>query len=158
MAYYFATAIAIFIFALGLEATALNEQNGNMRDGRFLTKREASPYPLDSTDIQSLKKILAFVEAAVDQDAYAQQIRHTQAAVGQDAYAQQIRNTQQINTQQVLASTNKGYMQGPRRYDETMNENRGMQQAESKFYDALQAIVASKRPGSGGGGSFGSGR
>lgn len=136
MAYYFATAIAIFIFALGLEATALNEQNGNMRDGRFLTKREASPYPLDSTDIQSLKKILAFVEAAVDQDAYAQQ----------------------INTQQVLARTNKGYMQGPRRYDEAMNENRGMQQAESKFYDALQAIVAAGRPGSGGGGSFGGGR
>ena len=136
MAYYFATVIAIFIFALGLEATALHEQNGNMRDGRFLTKREAPPYPLDSTDIQSLKKILAFVEAAVDQDAYAQQ----------------------INTQQVLARTNKGYMQGPRRYDEAMNENRGMQQAESKFYDALQAIVAAGRPGSGGGGSFGGGR
>ena len=142
MAYYFATAIAIFIFALGLEATALHEQNGNMRDGRFLTKREAPPYPLDSADIQSLKKILAFVEAAVDQD----------------AYAQQIRNTQQINTQQVLASTNKGYMQGPRRYDEAVNENRGMQQAERKFYDALQAIVVAGRPGSGGGGSFGGGR
>ena len=138
MAYYFATAIAIFIFALGLEATALNEQNGNMRDGRFLTKREAPPYPLDSTDIQSLKKILAFVEAAVDQDAYAQQSR---------------------NTQQVLASTNKGYMQGPRHYDEVMNENRsGMQQAERKFYDALKAFVAAGRPGSGGGGSFGGGR
>ena len=142
MAYYFATVIAIFIFALGLEATALNEHNGNMRDDRFLTKHEASPYPLDSTDIQSLKKILAFVEAAMDQD----------------AYAQQSRNTQQTNTQQVLASTNKGYMQGPRRYDEAMTENRGMQQAESKFYDALQALVASKRPGSGGGGSFGGGR
>ena len=123
MAYCFATVIAIFIFALGLEATALNEQNGNMRDDRFLTKREAPPYPLHSTDIQSLKKILAFVEAAVDQD------------------------TQSRNTQQVLASTNKGYMQGPRRYDEAMNENRGMKQAESKFYDALQALVAAGRRG-----------
>ena len=71
----------------------------------------------------------------------------------QDVYAQQSRNTQQA-----LASTNKGYMQGPRRYDEVMNENKGMKQAESKIYDALQAIVANKRPGSGGGGSFGSGR
>ena len=136
MAYYFATVIAIFIFALGLEATALNEHNGNIRDERFLTKHEASPYPLDSTDIQSLKKILAFVESAVDQDAYAQQ----------------------TNTQQVLARTNKGYMQGPRRYDEAMTENRGMKQTESKFYDALKAFVAAGRPGSGGGGSFGGGR
>ena len=129
MAYYFATVIAIFIFALGLEATALNEQNGNMRDGRFLTKREAPLYPLDSTDIQSLKKILAFVESAVDR-----------------------------NTQQVLASTNEAYMQGPGRYDEAMTENREMKQTESKFYDALKAFVASGRPGSGGGGSFGGGR
>ena len=129
MAYYFATVIAIFIFALGLEATALNEQNGNMRDGRFLTKREAPPNPLDSADIQSLKKILAFVELAVDR-----------------------------NTQQVLASNNQAYMQGPGRYDEAMTENRGMKQTESKFYDALKAFVAAGRPGSGGGGSFGGGR
>ena len=131
MAYYFATVIAIFIFALGLEATALNEQNGNMRDGRFLTKREAPPNPLDSTDIQSLKKILAFVESAVDR-----------------------------NTQQVLASTNQleAYMQGPRRYDEAMTENREMKQTESKFYDALKAFVASGRPGRGGRGYIGAGR
>lgn len=44
MGYYFATAIAIiFIFALGVEATALHEKNGNMRDDRFLMKHEASP-------------------------------------------------------------------------------------------------------------------
>ena len=129
MAYYFATVIAVFIFALGLQATALNEQNGNIRNDRFLTKREASPYPLDSTDIQSLKKILAFAEAAVDQDAYAQRSR---------------------NTQQALASTNIGYMQGPRRYDEAMTKDRGMKQAESKFYDALQALVAAGRRGGGG--------
>jgi hypothetical protein len=110
-----------------------------MRDGRFLTRREAPPNPLsflDSADIQSLKKILAFVETAVHQDAYAQQ----------------------INTQQILASASRGSMQGPSRYDEMMKQDREMQQVESKFYDTLQAMMSSNRPGSGGGGSFGGGR
>ncbi len=140
MACYIVTGIAIIIFALGLEATALREQNGNMRDGRFLTRREASPNPLsflNSADIQSLKKILAFIETAVHQDA----------------------NAQQINTQQILASASRGSMQGPSRYDEMMKQDREMQQVESKFYDTLQAMIASSiRPGSGGGGSFGGGR
>lgn len=136
MAYYF-VGIAIFIIALGLEATALQVRNGNLRDDRFLTRREASPYPhLDYVDIQSLKKIVAVLEAAAHQDAYAQH----------------------DNTPQMLANANKGYVQGPSHYDEMMNENREMQQTESKFYDKLQAIVASMRPGSGGGGSFGGGR
>jgi hypothetical protein len=81
-------------------------------------RREAPPnLPsfLDSADIQSLKKILAVVEAAVHQDSYAQQ----------------------INTQQILASANKGSMQGPSRYDEMMKENRGLQQAESKSINSM---------------------
>ena len=137
MAYYFVTGIVIFIFALDLQATALQAQNRNMQDNQFLTRHETSPYPhLDYADIQSLKKIVAVLEAAVHQGAYAQ---HN-------------------NVQQMLASANKGYVQGPSRYEEMINENRGMQQTENKFYDKLQAIVASNRPGSGGGGSFGSGR
>ena len=139
MAYYFVTGFAIFIFALGLEATALQAQNGDMRDNRFLTRREAPPY-LDYADIQLLKKIVAVLEADAHQDAYAQH-----------------NNAQRY--QQMLASAYKGYVQGPSRYDEEMiNENREMQQAERKFYNKLQAVAAGTRPGSGGGGSFGGGR
>ena len=126
MAYYFVAGIAIFIFALGLEA-----------DGQLPVSKEASYPKLDSADIESLKKIVAVLEAAVRQDAYAQQV-----------------NTQRYQ-QLPLASTYSGSVQGPSRYNEEMiNE----QQAEKRFYDKLKAIVASNRPGSGGGGSFGGGR
>ena len=123
MAYYFVAGIAIFIFALGLEA-----------DGQLPVSKEASYPKLDSADIESLKKIVAVLEAAVRQDAYAQQV-----------------NTQRYQ-QLPLASTYSGSVQGPSRYNEEMiNE----QQAEKRFY---KAIVASNRPGSGGDGSFGGGR
>lgn len=146
MAHYFVMGIAIFFFVLGFETTVLQALNGNMRESRFLTRREAPSTPprLDSSDIESLTKILKVVTAVVHQDAHAQ--------LQDDTY----------RYQQMLASAYNGYMQGPSRYDEMMgNRNTEMQQQEeNKFYDRLQGIarVASGRPGSGGGGSFGGGR
>ena len=115
-----------------------------MRESQFPTMRQTPrfPYPLNESDIDSLMKILEVVKATVGQDAHAQ--------LQDDTY----------RYQQMLASAYNGYMQGPSRYDEMMgNRNTEMQQQEEKkFYDRLQGIVASKRPGSGGGGSFGGGR
>ena len=131
---HFVTGMTIVILALGFEATALQEQN--MRDGRFLTRREAPPtYQHYAAEIQLLKNIIAVLESE---------------SSSQEAYAQQ----SNARYQQVLPSTYKGSMQGPSRYDDEM----GMQQAAEKFYDRLRAVAAGTRPGSGGGGSFGGGR
>lgn len=136
MACYFVTGMMIFILALGLEATSLQVQNAyeNVRDDQFLPRHEEHP----SLDIQLLKKIVAILEADAHENAYIQRD-----------------NTQHY--QQMIANAYKEYMQGPGRYGEEMvNENRGIQQkaAAEKFYDVLQAVVASKTPGSEGHGSF----
>ena len=116
-----------------------------MRESRFLTRRQTSDTPplLDDSDVDSLMKILQVVIKTVAR-------QDTHAQLQDDTY----------RYQQMLASAYNGYMQGPSRYDEKMgNRNTEMQQQEEKkFYDRLQGIVASKRPGSGGGGSFGGGR
>lgn len=138
---YLVSGMTIFILALGLGTAALQVQNtygnGNMRDSRFLTRREAPPtYQHYAAEIQLLKNIIAVLESK---------------SSNQEAYAQQS-NAQRF--QQMLASTYKGLVQGQSRYDEEVE----MQPAAEKLYDRLQVIAASGRPGSGGGGSFGGGR
>ena len=133
----------IITFGFGALSVQAQDIHGdkNTEGGRVVTKRKASYERL--ADIQLLKTILAVLESNANQDTYPSQQSHFN-----DLY------------QQLLSNANKGYVQGPDRYDHEapMDVEGAIQQAVQNYYNKLRGTVASGRPGSGGGGSFGGGR
>lgn len=130
MARYTVISMVLFILALDLGTTALRVHNRE--------RRVARPGYIRHTDVELLKRILAVLQSYVEDADFD---RYEEAS--QNAYG--------------------GYMHGPPTFyeGEMMEESfNSRAQASSPLHgkQGSRAFMESKRPGSGGDGSFGGGR